>query len=1061
MSRARKPPLNQNRPTSRTSAQSHRLWCAGYLCATVVLSFVVICFVGSTDSVADELILPQPDTQSGILIASKTGHRFRQGQYDVWVLQGDCHLQQGPRLATCNEAVIWVLRSTGSNPSKVIAYLEGGVTVNDQTVAEERPSFAIKNETWIGRFYTLGGIEVRVPKLEPVRSEKPEVYYRAKLLRDKPLTASPAQFPQQNDTPQDVIEPLPDQSLQDIPRLENPPAQNFQQNGPVIPSVGTSARRIRMFSRGSMPIQAEWRPRPETDEWLAIIDSGVNVLIEDATIEDFGNLGTIDISTDRLVVWTKSRQRPEAEVQQQGQTPLEFYMEGNIVFRQGQRVIYADRMYYDVRNETGVILDAEVLTPLPNFEGLVRLKADVLRQLDRQNFEGLDASVTSSRMGIPRYWVQSRNIAFQDNPKPKTDRFGRVLFDQDTGQPLQDRQMLATGRNNYVYAGGWPIFYWPFLSTDLTQPSYYLRSLSVNNDSIFGTQVLTDWNIFQLLGFEQPPEGTDWVGTIDYLSDRGIGFGTNFQYDVDQFLGHTGRTRGFLDAWFINDSGKDVLGRDRRSVPLEEEFRGRVFGRHRQYLPLGYQLTAEVGWLSDRNFLEQYYEQDWDREKDLTTGIEFKRLIENRSWSIAADFQLNDFFTQTEWLPRLDHYWLGQPIAGSRLLWTEHSSIGFARFNAAEAPTNPVDITKFDPLAWEQADAEGVRAATKHELSLPFTLGGLNVVPYALGEAAYWQNDLNGDDVARTLGQTGIRASLPMWRVDPTIKSELLNMNGMAHKVVFDVDVFFAEANEDFDNLPLYDSLDDDSIEAFRRRFLFDTFAGTFGDDVPLRFDERNFALRSGVQRWVSSPTTEIADDMFAVRAGINQRWQTKRGFPGQQRIVDFVTLDVEGTFFPKAARDNFGENFGQLSYDLRWFLGDRFSILSDGYADTFQDGLKTASIGAQINRPGRGRYYTGFRTIDGPFTSHVVSAAISYRLSQKWIINYGSSYDFGNTGNIGQRAQIVRVGESFLVGIGFNYDHSRNNLGIRFSIVPRFVSSKMGRVAGQPIPPVGAFGLE
>ena len=33
--------------------------------------------------------------------------------------------------------------------------------------------------------------------------------------------------------------------------------------------------------------------------------------------------------------------------------------------RQGQRVIYAKRMYYDVRNEKGVVLDAEVLTPLP------------------------------------------------------------------------------------------------------------------------------------------------------------------------------------------------------------------------------------------------------------------------------------------------------------------------------------------------------------------------------------------------------------------------------------------------------------------------------------------------------------------------------------------------------------------------------------------------------------------------------------------------------------------------------------------------------------------------
>ena len=45
-------------------------------------------------------------------------------------------------------------------------------------------------------------------------------------------------------------------------------------------------------------------------------------------------------------------------------TPLEIYMEGNIVFRQGERVIYADRMYYNVPNETGTILNAEMLTPV-------------------------------------------------------------------------------------------------------------------------------------------------------------------------------------------------------------------------------------------------------------------------------------------------------------------------------------------------------------------------------------------------------------------------------------------------------------------------------------------------------------------------------------------------------------------------------------------------------------------------------------------------------------------------------------------------------------------------
>ena len=186
----------------------------------------------------------------------------------------------------------------------------------------------------------------------------------------------------------------------------------------------------------------------------------------------------------------------------------------------------------------------------------------------------------------------------------------------------------------------------------------------MGSDSVYGTQVLTRWNVFQLLG-RTPPESTDWTASIDYLSDRGLGFGSDVDYQRDDFFGRPAHNRGFLKSWFINDDGLDNLGADRRAVPLEETFRGRVFGRHRLETPAGYHLTAEAGWISDRNFLEQYYEQEWDTEKDLSTGLEFKHIIGNGAWSVTADARVNDFFTQTEWLPRFDHFQLGQSFLAS------------------------------------------------------------------------------------------------------------------------------------------------------------------------------------------------------------------------------------------------------------------------------------------------------------------------------------------------------------------------------------------------------------
>ena len=65
---------------------------------------------------------------------------------------------------------------------------------------------------------------------------------------------------------------------------------------------------------------------------------------------------------------------------QNEQMPLEIYMEGNVVFRQGERVIYASSMYYDVPNRIGTVLDADMLTDVPKYEGLLRLHAQILQQ---------------------------------------------------------------------------------------------------------------------------------------------------------------------------------------------------------------------------------------------------------------------------------------------------------------------------------------------------------------------------------------------------------------------------------------------------------------------------------------------------------------------------------------------------------------------------------------------------------------------------------------------------------------------------------------------------------
>ncbi len=417
--------------------------------------------------------------------------------------------------------------------------------------------------------------------------------------------------------------------------------------------------------------------------------------------------------------------------------------------------------------------------------------------------------------------------------------------------------------------------------------------------------------------------------------------------------------------------------------------------------------------------LEEYYENEWDNNKDQLT-VCGSGTYDNQSLSIETYGRINDFFTQTQWLPRLDHYWLGEPLIGDQLTWFEHSNIAYANMGIASTPTNPTLASQFERFPWEEDSAgnpisgQGGRFVTRQEIDYPLDFAPFKVVPFALGELYHAGEDINANPVDRAYVNAGIRASIPFWYADPSIREPLFNLNGLAHKVVFDAQFSWADASQNLDRFPLYDELDDDSIEDFSRRLFFSPFGGILPglyyipgspSFIDPKFDPRFYALRYGLQDWVTSPSSEIADDLMALRLGMHHRLQTKHGVPGQERIVDWMTFDADATVFPDATRDDAGATVGLINYDWHWFLGDRFSILSDGYADTFGDGLKTAAIGLLVNRPRTGNFYLGFRAATGLFEADVLTTTVNYRMTEKWIGSASSAVDFGPTGNIGQVA--------------------------------------------------------
>ena len=453
----------------------------------------------------------------------------------------------------------------------------------------------------------------------------------------------------------------------------------------------------------------------------------------------------------------------------------------------------------------------------------MRLRAEVLRQVDRDRFVADNASLTTSRMGIPTYEFKSGTLTFDDEQIPAINPFtGQPEFDA-ANQPIINHEQLVTGQNNIIQIEGVPVFYWPFFAADLERPPLYVQSLTYRHDNVFGNQILLNLNPYQIFGIRNKPQGTDWTVSLDYLSDRGFGGGTKFDYDRHGFFDWPGRYHGFVDAWYIDDHGIDNLGLDRRDITFPNAFRGRTLFRHEQDLPDDWQARLEVGQITDRNFLQEYYQQEWEEQKDQVTRFNLRHRGDNTSFEVSASGLVDPFFTQTQNLPRLDHYWLGQPLLDDTLTWYEHTNVGYLRQDQLTQPTDPTDFSQFHFLPYD-VTGKGERLATRQEIDWPFQVGAVKVVPYALGELADWGNDLNGDNLQRAYGQAGIRATLPVWSVDPTIESELWNVHGMAHKMVFDAEFSYTDANKNLDQLVIYDAIDDNNIQAMRRRLDFEIY---------------------------------------------------------------------------------------------------------------------------------------------------------------------------------------------------------------------------------------------
>lgn len=991
---------------------------------------IMLALVGPAQLNSQELLrysLQQPPSTTPIQVAADEITEYLEGRWKYVRLLGHVLIDQGGGQRLRADRAIARIEALPDLPTRSVrveVYAEGRVTVEEQGKPRKAERACVE-------FRTTAPIEVQ-SSTKQVDS----------LVNDPFLQrAQKVWSGQQSDTV------LTSGSEPALPSLPGPTSTSPPPSIPGLPHIPvTPTGPDNIFTP---PVQSPAPPRilriaPRTGkrfemetlaEHNAILVTGGIIL----QISNVDRLGILDIEADNLIIWARGDANQFWRNLQSGQGETsqesEFYLSGNVVLRAGregeQRVLRADELYYDVSRNVAIAVAADLELLDPRLPDAVHFRADELYQLGPSDFKAIRAEVFSSRLpSDPGLTVFMGAARLRQRRVPRVNIFGRPFLDRESGEPEIITEQYFQGENVQLRLAGLPIVRTGFVQGSITNPSGPIRGVTFRRDRVFGYHLGGEFDMFNLLGIN-PPAGHRWTLGADWFTKRGPGLGTNFEYAGRELLGFHGPHTGLFKAYGVYDEGIDILGGPRIGAP-HPRWRGRIFWRHMQDFGQGWQLMTQTSLLSDRNFLEQYYKPEFDLEPNQETFVHLNKQEDFWGGSLLVKPRLRDWVTETAWLPKVEGRVVGW-TPWDLLTYNARASLGYAQLRPANVPpfaTLPTDVNRnlgrFD--FWQ-------------DVSLPVMLGPIKVVPFATMDVAAYTNGVDHQAHGRFYIGGGARASLPLSRLDPDVRSDLLNLQGLYHKAVFRGTYYAAWTGTPYSVLPQLDRLHDDATDQALRDItplqpILNPAHGAALASSPV-YNPQLYAIRRLVDSYA-----DTLDKIQVFQLDLRQRWQTKRGFPGMQHTVDVLTFDVSTSLFPNATRDNFGSAVGFVEYDMIWNAGDRTSVVSSGWFDPFALGTKYINVGLNLNRPDGTLFQFGYRHID-PIDCRLLLAGASYVFSPKYSMSAATGFDFGNNRGLYNTLSFTRSGTDLQLTVGITYNPLVNNFGFHVSLLPILVAQQ------------------
>ncbi len=651
------------------------------------------------------------------------------------------------------------------------------------------------------------------------------------------------------------------------------------------------------------------------------------------------------------------------------------YLEGDVQLTVGVNAIRATKLYYDLVEDKALILDAVVRTTLVERNVPLYMRASEIRQLSTQEYAAHDAILTTSEFHTPHYHVGARRIELINRTSTTPD-----------GRPGGIRAGTFTLRDATLNVAGQPIAYWPYIRGNVDTSETAIQGVRTGYSGDFGLEIETKWHFFNLLGLKTP-DGFDSTLSLDYFSDRGPAIGLDANYERERYF-------GLLRSYLMTDHGEDDLGQDREEVS-DHDVRGRLLFRHRQYLEDDWQLSLELSYLSDRNFLEEFFEHEFDTGKEQETLLYLKKQRDNWAFTALLQARLMDYLTQTERLPDFSFHLAGETLGAGAATWFSENRAGLVRYRAA-------DQTFREFLRDGAAISSGttLRADTRQEVGLPVDVGDIRFVPFVTARASAWDDSPEDGGVGRGFAAAGVRGSMYLWRVYPDTRSELFDIQGIRHIVKPDITAWAGGSNRDKNEL--------------------------------FPFDE----------------TVEEINETDGVAFGVRQRWQTKRGPDDARRIVDVFTHDLEVGVFNDAEGDEYTNGFASFSRpensisrnyvnsSLIWRVNDRTALLHELNYDMNDGEIDVLNVSMAVERTPRLSYLVGYRFIEET-ESNLVGFDLNYRLTEKHTLAVREMFDLDRGQTLDFTIAVIRKFPRWFSAVSFELDEAEDDFGVSFSIWP------------------------